>query len=202
MLLTPLKDITMKLRHIAATLLAVTFASPIFAAPQVYQFDKAHTNIIFFISHLGFSNMEGEFKKFDGTLNFDPDNLAGSSVQVSIQVDGVETDVPKLNEHLQKAEFFNAAQFPSMDFASTAVTVVGDNQLTVTGNLTLLGVSKPVTMDVLLNKAGPHPFSKAPAAGFSATTTIKRSDFGMTAMAGMLGEEVSIRIETEAQVAK
>ena len=192
----------MTFRPIAALLLAATVASPVFAAPQVYQFDKAHTNIIFFISHLGFSNMEGEFKKFDGTLNFDPDNLAGSSVQVSIQVDGVETDVPKLNEHLQKAEFFNAAQFPSMDFASTAVTVTGDNQLKVTGNLTLLGVSKPVTLDVLLNKAGPHPFSKAPAAGFSATATIKRSDFGMTAMAGMLGEEVSIRIETEAQVAK
>lgn len=192
----------MKLRHIAATLLAASLASPLFAAPQVYQFDKAHTNIIFFISHLGFSNMEGEFKKFDGSLNFDPENIAASSVQVSIQVDGVATDVPALDEHLQKPEFFNAAQFPNMDFASTAVTVAADNQLTVTGNLTLLGVSKPVTLNVVLNKAGPHPFSKAPAAGFSATTTIKRSDFGMTAMAGMLGDEVSIRIETEAQAAK
>jgi polyisoprenoid-binding protein YceI len=187
--------------HIAALLLAVTVASPVFAAPQAYQFDKAHTNIIFFISHLGFSNMEGEFKKFDGTLNFDPENVAASSVQVSIQVDGVATDVPALDEHLQKAEFFNAAQFPSMDFASTAVTVAGDNRLKVTGNFTLLGVTKPVTMDVILNKAGPHPFSKAPAAGFSATTTIKRSDFGMSAMLGMLGDEVSIQIETEAQVA-
>ncbi|PIQ38486.1 MAG: hypothetical protein COW59_01535, partial [Lysobacterales bacterium CG17_big_fil_post_rev_8_21_14_2_50_64_11] len=111
MLLTPLKDITMKLRHIAATLLAVTFASPIFAAPQVYQFDKAHTNILFFISHLGFSNMQGEFKKFDGTLHFDPENIPASSVQVSIQVDGVATDVAALDEHLQKPEFFNAAQF-------------------------------------------------------------------------------------------
>lgn len=192
----------MTIRSIAATLLAASLASPVFAAPQVYQFDKAHTNIIFFISHLGFSNMEGEFKKFDGTLNFDPENIAASSVQVSIQVDGVATDVPALDEHLQKPDFFNAAQFPSMDFASTAVTVASDNHLTVTGNLTLLGVSKPVTLDVLLNKAGPHPFSKAPAAGFSATTTIKRSDFGMNFMQGMLGDEVSIRIETEAQVAK
>ncbi|MDP1697004.1 MAG: YceI family protein [Xanthomonadaceae bacterium] len=192
----------MTFRPIAALLLAATFVSPVFAAPQVYQFDKAHTNIIFFINHLGFSNMEGEFKKFDGTLNFDPENIPASSVQVSIQVEGVETDVPKLNEHLQKAEFFNAAQFPTMDFASTAVSVTGENQLKITGNLTLLGVTQPVTLDVVLNKAGPHPFSKAPAAGFSATTTIKRSDFGMTAMTGMLGEEVSIRIETEAQVAK
>ncbi|PKM03737.1 MAG: hypothetical protein CVV16_07875 [Gammaproteobacteria bacterium HGW-Gammaproteobacteria-6] len=192
----------MTFRPIAALLLATTFASPVFAAPQVYQFDKAHTNIIFFINHLGFSNMEGEFKKFDGTLNFDPENIAGSSVQVSIQVDGVATDVPALDEHLQKADFFNAAQFPTMDFASTAVSITGENQFKVTGNLTLLGVTQPVTLDVVLNKAGPHPFSKAPAAGFSATTTIKRSDFGMTAMTGMLGEEVSIRIETEAQVAK
>lgn len=192
----------MSIRRIAALLLAASFASPVFAAPQVYQFDKAHTNILFFINHLGFSNMVGEFRKFDGALNFDPENIPASSVQVSIQVDGVETDVPKLNEHLQKAEFFNAAQFPTMDFASTAVTVAGENQLKVTGNLTLLGVTKPVTLDVVLNKAGPHPFSKAPAAGFSATATIKRSDFGMTTMAGMLGDEVSIRIETEAQVAK
>lgn len=192
----------MIVRRFAALLLAASFASPVFAAPQVYQFDKAHTNIIFFINHLGFSNKFGEFRTFDGTLNFDPDDISASSVHVSIPVDSVDTDVPKLDEHLQKAEFFNAAQFPTMDFTSTAVTVVGDNRLKVTGNLTLLGVTKPVTLDVVLNKAGPHPYSKAPAAGFSATATIKRSDFGMTAYAGMLGDEVSIRIETEAQVAK
>src|SRR3546814_15597601 len=91
----------MIVRRFAALLLAATFASPVFAAPQVYQFDKAHTNIIFFINHLGFSNKFGEFRTFDGTLRFDPDNISASSVQVSIPVDSVDTDVPKLDEHLQ-----------------------------------------------------------------------------------------------------
>lgn len=187
---------------LAVALFAAGFTTPAVAAPQAYQFDKAHTNILFFIEHLGFSKMMGEFRSFDGVLNFDPENPAASSVEVSIRMDGVATDVKALDEHLQKPEFFNTAQFPAMTFNSTAVAVVSPGKLKVTGDLTLLGVTKPVTLDVSVNKAAPHPFSKAPAAGFSATATLKRSDFGMSAMLGMLGDDIEIRIETEAQVAK
>lgn len=187
---------------LAVALFAAGLSTPAAAAPQAYQFDKAHTNILFFIEHLGFSKMMGEFRSFDGVLNFDPENPAASSVQVSIRVDGVSTDVKALDEHLQKPEFFNTAQFPAMTFNSTAVAVVSPGKLKVTGDLTLLGVTKPVTLDVSVNKAAPHPFTKAPAAGFSATATLKRSDFGMSAMLGMLGDDIEIRIETEAQAAK
>lgn len=187
---------------LAAALIAASLSTPAVAAPQAYQFDKGHTNILFFIDHLGFSKMVGEFRSFDGVLNFDPENPAASSVQINIQVNSVSTDVKALDEHLQKPEFFNAEQFPAMSFNSTAVTTAGDGKLKVVGDLTLLGVTKPVTLDVTVNKAAPHPFTKAPAAGFSATATLKRSDFGMSAMLGMLGDDVSIRIETEAQVAK
>lgn len=187
---------------LAVALFAAGLSTPAAAAPQAYQFDKAHTNILFFIEHLGFSKMMGEFRSFDGVLNFDPENPAASSVQVSIRVDGVSTDVKALDEHLQKPEFFNTEQFPAITFNSTAVAVVSPGKLKVTGDLTLLGVTKPVTLDVSVNKAAPHPFTKAPAAGFSATATLKRSDFGMSAMLGMLGDDIEIRIETEAQAAK
>lgn len=191
----------MKRIALAASLLTA-FAVPVSAEPQSYRFDKAHTNILFFIDHLGFSQMEGEFRDFDGELRFDPENPAASSVKVSIKTASVSTDVPDLDKHLQTPDFFNAAQHPTLDFASTAVEQVAPGRLRVDGNLTLLGVSKPVTLDVTVHKTGPHPFTKAPAAGFGATATIKRSDFGMNYMLGMLGEEVAIRIETEAQAAR
>lgn len=186
---------------VAAALFVATLSAPTVAAPQDYQFDKAHTNILFFIEHLGFSKMAGEFRSFDGVLQFDPANPAAASVQVSIPVAGIATDVEALDEHLLKADFFNASAFPSMTFNSTAVTAVSEGKLKVIGDLTLLGVTKPVLLNVTLNKAGPHPFTKAPAVGFSATGTLKRSDFGMSAMLGMLGDEIEIRIETEAQAA-
>lgn len=187
---------------LAAALFATSLSTPAVAAPQSYQFDKAHTHILFFIDHLGFSKMVGQFRGFDGTLDFDPADPAASSVSVSIQVASVATDVEKLDEHLRKPDFFDAEKFPTMTFASTSVAAAGEGKLKVVGNLTLLGVTKPVTLDVTVNKAGPHPFTKAPAAGFSITGSIKRSDFGMNFMQGMLGDEVAIRIETEAQVAK
>lgn len=187
---------------LAAALFATSLSTPAVAAPQSYQFDKAHTHILFFIDHMGFSKMVGQFRGFDGTLDFDPADPAASSVSVSIQVASVATDVEKLDEHLRKPDFFDAEKFPTMTFASTSVAAAGEGKLKVVGNLTLLGVTKPVTLDVTVNKAGPHPFTKAPAAGFSITGSIKRSDFGMNFMQGMLGDEVAIRIETEAQVAK
>lgn len=187
---------------LAAALFATSLSTPAVAAPQSYQFDKAHTHILFFIDHMGFSKMVGQFRGFDGTLDFDPADPTASSVSVSIQVASVATDVEKLDEHLRKPDFFDAEKFPTMTFASTSVAAAGEGKLKVVGNLTLLGVTKPVTLDVTVNKAGPHPFTKAPAAGFSITGSIKRSDFGMNFMQGMLGDEVAIRIETEAQVAK
>ena len=129
---------------LAAALFATSLSTPAVAAPQSYQFDKAHTHILFFIDHLGFSKMVGQFRGFDGTLDFDPADPAASSVSVSIQVASVATDVEKLDEHLRKPDFFDAEKFPTMTFASTSVAAAGEGKLKVVGNLTLLGVSQMV----------------------------------------------------------
>jgi polyisoprenoid-binding protein YceI len=103
-------------------------------------------------------------------------------------------------EHLSGARFFEADKYPTMTFKSTKVDVVSAGQLKVTGDLTLHGVTKSVVLDAKVNKTGPHPMLRRPAAGFSATTRIKRSDFGMTQMIPMIGDEIDIRIEAEGTV--
>lgn len=185
--------------HRLALAAALAFAGSAAAAPADYKFDQAHTSIEFHIEHLGFSFKNGGFDRFTGSLSFDPADPSKSSVQVSIPVDSIDTNVPALDEHLQKPDFFDVGKYPSIEFKSTEVSAVGDKSLKVTGDLTLHGVTKPVTLDVTINKIGPHPFTKAPAVGFSARTTLKRSQFGMDMMLGMLGDEVEVRIETEAQ---
>lgn len=169
------------------------------ATPAAYQFDPTHTSIEFHIEHLGFSFKNGRFDRFTGSFEFDPADPSRSSVQIRIPVDSIDTDVPALDEHLQKPDFFDVGKYPSIDFRSTQVTTLDDKRLRVTGNLTLHGVTKPVSLDVTINKIGPHPFTQSPAVGFSARTALKRSDFGMDTMLGMIGDEVEVRIETEAQ---
>ena len=102
-----------------------------------------------------------------------------------------------LNDHLKGADFFNVAQFPNMQFESTGVTQTGEGKLAVAGNLTLLGVTKPVTLQVTVNKIGEHPMRKTPWVGFGATATIKRSDFGLSYAVPAVGDEVNIQISLE-----
>lgn len=185
------------------TLLAVAIAlglgtSVAQAEPVNYTFDKSHTSIEFHINHLGFSNFQGEFQDFDGTLVFDEAAPTNSSVDVTIDVNSVDTDVAKLDAHLKSADFFNAEKFPSMSFKSKSITITGDKTGKITGDFTLMGVTKELTLDVTLNKSAPHPMMKIPAVGFSATGVIKRSDFGMSTYVPAVADDVYIRIETEA----
>ncbi|NVK19436.1 MAG: polyisoprenoid-binding protein [Methylocystaceae bacterium] len=169
------------------------------AEPVKYTFDKAHTSIEFHINHLGFSNFQGEFQDFDGTLVFDEAAPTKSSVDVTIDVNSVDTDVAKLDEHLKSADFFNVTKFPSMSFKSKSITVTGDKTGKIVGDFTLMGVTKELTLDVTLNKSAQHPMMKIPAVGFSATGVIKRSEFGMSTFVPAVADDVFIRIETEAQ---
>jgi polyisoprenoid-binding protein YceI len=171
------------------------------AEVKTYQFDPAHTNIVFLVDHLGFSKMVGQFQAFDGTLNLDPDALEQGSVSVTIETESVDTDHQKRDDHLRSPDFFNATEFPTMTFQSTKVEVNGDNGARVHGNLTLLGVTKPVVLDSTFNGVGPHPspqMAGVTVAGFSGRTTIMRSDFGMTGMVPNIGDEVEIWLEVEA----
>ncbi|SDD91394.1 YceI family protein [Aquimonas voraii] len=185
------------LKPIAAALLAASFAAPAFAAPQPVEIDLSHTRVWFYVNHLGFSDMYGDFTKFDIDLKVDPENLANSTVSASIDTSTVDMRHEGLNKHLKNADFFNVEQFPAMSFETTGVTQNGEGKLAVAGNLTLLGVTKPVTLDVTVNKIGEHPMRKTPWVGFNATATIKRSDFGMNYAVPAVGDDIKISIGLE-----
>ncbi|MGF1527750.1 MAG: YceI family protein [Candidatus Competibacterales bacterium] len=175
----------------------VLAASGSLHAADSYRFDKAHTQILFFISHLGFSQSQGEFLEYDGQFTFDPEDLTNSAVEVAIATGSIDMDMEKWDAHMRSADFFDVEQYPEMRFVSTAIEETGDNTFALTGDFTLLGKTLPVTLDVTFNKAGRHPFNGEFVAGFSATTTIKRSDFGMNYGLPAIGDEVHIRLEVE-----
>lgn len=162
-----------------------------------YTFDKVHTQIMFSVSHLGFSFSTGSFTGFDGGFTFDEAKPENSSVQVTIDTNSITLHDAKWEEHLKSEDFFNTAAHPLMTFKSTKVEKTGDKTGRVTGDLTLLGVTKPVTLDVIFNKAAVHPYSKQYVAGFSASGTLNRSDFGMVYGLPGIGDEVNITIEVE-----
>jgi polyisoprenoid-binding protein YceI len=189
---------------LAATSLAAAHATqqaaPAPAAEQVragaYTLDKSHAKIMWGISHLGFSTYYGEFTDFDAQLNLDPANPANSKLNVTVNMDSVATHNDKLDAHLKAPDFFDTAKFKQATFVSTNVQQTGPTTANVTGDLTLHGVTKPVTLAVTLNKAG-MSMGNAYVAGFSAETTIKRTDFGMNTYAPALGEDVKLLISGE-----
>lgn len=194
----------MSLRKTTATLLlataaSLTLAAPAFAAPQTYKLDPTHTAITWHVNHFGFSTPSGKFMNTDGTVILDEKDPAASKVSVTIQVADVNSGVSKLDEHLRKEDFFDTAKYPTAKFVSDKVKLTGKDTADVTGMLTIRDISKPVTLKVKLNKLAENMFKKQ-TAGFSATTTIKRSDFGMDAYVPNLGDEVRIDIESEANL--
>lgn len=163
-----------------------------------YKFDTVHTQILFFVDHLGFSISEGEFLDFDGGFTFDTENPVNSSIDVTIDTNSIDMDDEKWDEHMKSADFFNVTEFPNMTFKSTAVEVTGEKTANITGDLTLLGVTKPVTLTVEHRKSGKSPFGNEYKAGFRAKGSLKRSDFGMNYGLPNVGDEVQIQIEVEA----
>jgi len=174
------------------------FVSNAYAESASYSFDKAHTQILFFVDHLGFSKSQGEFHDYDGVIKFDEADPANSMVDVTIQTASVDMDHEKWDAHLKNADFFNVEKFPTMTFKSTGIEVAGENTAKIMGDFTLLGVTKPVTLDVTHNKSGKHPFSGKYISGFSASTTIKRSEFGMNYGLPGVGDDVTVMLEVEA----
>ncbi|WP_224743958.1 MULTISPECIES: YceI family protein [Lysobacter] len=163
--------------------------------------DPAHTDVIAQWSHFGFSNPSMHFGQADGVLVYDADNVAASSVQVTLPLSSMNSFTAKFDEHLRSADFFDAAKFPSASFKSTQVEAAGEGRLKVTGELTIKGITKPVVLDVTLNKVGEN-MMKQPTIGFDAVTTIKRTDFDVGMYAPAVSDEVRIRITTEASVPK
>ena len=184
------------LRYVALAGLLAT-AGTAAAAPVTYKLDPTHTMVLFSWNHFGFSNPTADLNQAEGTLVYDEAAPTKATVEVTLPLSGLDTFVPKLDEHLKSADFFDAAKFPNVTFKSTKVVSAGKGKLKVTGDLTVHGVTKPVTLDATLNKVGPHPMMKVQSIGFDATATIKRSDFGVGAYVPNVSDEIKIHITTE-----
>jgi polyisoprenoid-binding protein YceI len=159
--------------------------------------DKSHAKIVFSTTHFGFSTYYGFFDDFDAKLDFDPRAPAKSALAVTINMKGVVTTNPKLDANLKSDDFFDVAKFPTATFTSTKIELTGNASGKVTGDLSLHGVTKPVTLDVTFNGGGNNPLKKAYVLGFDARGTVKRSDFGIKSYVPMVGDDVTLLISCE-----
>lgn len=184
-----------RMTTIALAMLAMPFTAV--TAAQTYTIDPAHTYPYFKISHLGFSTMQGRFNSTSGTITVDMDNGTGS-VDITIDAESIDTAHEDRDDHLRSPDFLNAMEFPEITYKSTEVTIHDDNTATVKGNLTIMGTTKPVTLDVTHIKCGPNPMNDTPTCGFDAHTTIKRTDFGMTFGVPAIGDEMKLEFAVEA----
>ncbi len=178
---------------VIATLLAGTAA----AAPETYQVDSSHTFPSFEIGHLGFSTQRGRFNTSSGTIVLD---RASKTAKVDITIDAasISTGLGKLEDHLRSADFFDVAKHPSITFKSTGARFEGDKLSAIDGNLTMRGITKPVTLKVTSFHCGQNPIIKKPACGADAAATIKRSEFGIKYGLPAISDDVRLLIQTEA----
>jgi polyisoprenoid-binding protein YceI len=181
----------------------IALSLPAFAFASTWTIDPDHSNVGFKVRHLMISNVKGSFEKHTGTVEIDDKDITKSKIEVSINTNSINTNVQKRDEHLRSADFFDVAKYPAMTFVSKKVAKAGNDKFTVTGDLTLHGVTKSVVLDV----EGPSKESKDPwgniRKGATATTKINRKDFGLAYNVVLetggvaVGEEVTISLEIE-----
>ena len=159
-----------------------------------YVVEPSHTQVLFSVAHMGFSTYTGTFSGASGELKLDPKNAAASALQVSVPVASVMTTSAKLTDELKSPQWLDAAKFPAMTFTSTKVVPDGKGKAKVTGDLTLHGVTKPVTLDITFVGAGMNPLAKKYTVGFDVTGEIKRSDFGVKTYVPLIGDTLHLTI--------
>lgn len=177
--------------------LGLLFTLPLTATAAPWALDASHTRIGFTIDHMGYSTTYGQFKTHKGVVDYDPAQPAKTKINFNIDTASLDTDWPARDEHLLGSDFFNAKQYPSMRFVSSKYTPLGGNKAKVDGQLTLLGKTRPVTLDLTLNKHEVSPLTKLDTIGFKATTVIKRSQWGMNTFLPAVADEVYISIDAE-----
>jgi polyisoprenoid-binding protein YceI len=185
----------MKTLSFVASLLVVLVLSAPIQADQL-KVDGSHSFVVFKVQHLGVSNAWGRFDSPEGTITWDEQDPSKSKIAITLQTSKVNTGNQKRDDHLRSPDFFNAKQFPTATFKSTSITKSADNQYQVSGDLSLHGVTKPIT--VTLTKIGQADTQMGHRAGFESTFTIKRSDFGMNFMPGGIGDDVTMFVSLEA----
>lgn len=189
------------IRFTPLALIAALATTPALAAPEAYTLDPSHAQIVFTYSHLGYSTGYGMFSGFAGTVSYDAAEPAASSVTVSFPVKSMLTGWEARFTHFMSPDFFDATDDETVTFTSTAVEVTGEKTGKITGDLTLNGVTKSVVLDAALTTAGPYPlppFEGKPAIGFTATTTLLRSDYNLGNFAPFISDEVQVQMSFEA----
>jgi polyisoprenoid-binding protein YceI len=188
--------------HLTKALLSATaLLTGLAAAPAVaatYQVDTTHSSVVFKVKHLGTSYFYGNFNDLSGSIDFDAANPTAGKVKLEIKTESVATRNEQRDNHLKSPDFFDSKQFPTIAFQSSKVAKVDDDSFDVSGDLTLHGVKKAVTLRVDKTGTGKHPRSGAEMIGFETRATLKRSDYGMQFMVGPLSDEVEIWIAIEA----
>lgn len=184
----------------AATLLALPFSvsADLSDVPSgEYTLDSSHGYITFTYSHLGFSNPRVGFNRFDTKLVLDSGNPENSTIEVTIDASSIDSRVSDFNEHLNGSDFFNTAEYPTITFKSTKVEATGENSFAVTGDLTIRGTTKPVTLATTINKAANHPMRNVPTVGVSASAKLLRSAWDLGAYVPAVSDEIELSIEVE-----
>ena len=183
--------------QVSALALAAALAAPAVAAPETYVLDSAHSFPRFSYNHFGYSTQVSRFNKTTGKIIYDKEAKT-ASVDIVIDATSVDSGFPVFNEHLRGEDFFDTAKYPTATFKSTKVVFEGDKPSAIEGNLTIKGITKPVTLTVTSFHAMPHPMKKKDAIGANAFTTVKRSDFNAGKYAPNVGDEIRIDLGVEA----
>ncbi len=186
-------------KFLLSTFCSAFFSFTAFSA-DTYQIDKTHTNVVWYANHFGFSNSLGKFNDVSGKVRIDERNPQNSSVEIEIKTASINTGIPKFDNHLKNQDFLDVEKYPNATFISTRVDLRSKTRALVRGNLTLLGITKPITLDVTLNKIGTNPIIQRKTVGFSAKAKFKRSLFGMNYGIPGISDEVIIKIQTEANL--
>ena len=182
----------------APLITALLATSPAFAEPETYVLDPSQSQTLFSYSNFGYSTTWGMFSGWEGTLDFDAEDPANSSVEVSIPASALFTGWEQRDENLSSPDFFDIATNDTVSFVSTAIDVTGDDTAKITGDLTLGGVTRSIVLDARLNQQADHPQEGKPWVGFTATTNLLRSEFDAGAFAPFISDEVDVQISIEA----
>lgn len=177
-----------------------SFAAEPAAGASAYMVDAGHSSVVFKIKHLNVTNFYGTFNDFSGSITIDPANPANCKLDVVVKTDSVDSRNGKRDDHLKSGDFFNSAQFPEMTFKSTKFEAAGSDAYAVTGDLTVKGVSKPIT--VTLQHTGSGEMRGTKKVGYETSFTIKRSEFGINYMPQGLGEDVTVIVALECDMKK
>ncbi|TDX01252.1 YceI family protein [Dinghuibacter silviterrae] len=181
------------------TFLALGLLLSVGVFAQTWTLDKMHSQLNFGVTHMGINTVEGGFRSFDATITSSKDDLSDAVVELKADVGSINTGVDPRDNHLKSPDFFDAATFPTFTFKSTSFTKTGDKTYQVTGNLTLHGVTKPVTLNVTFNGTATNPMNKKTSAGFHISGVINRADFGIGTKFpdNMLSNDVNLDANTE-----